>query len=274
RIVGRTAETGQTVLFSATLAGAGGELASGMMNEGEVIRVSAPKQQHANLSEALRDADDATHERNLLDHVLTDGAVDQAVVFTATKRGADRLARRLSKDGFASAALHGDMHQRQRNRTLRQLQRRQTRVLVATDVAARGTDIQGFTHVLNYDLPMQAEDSTHRIGRTGPPGHVAQAITLAVMDELTDVRGIERCLGQPIPMQTVPGLEPTQRPEPTAPTAARKRAGRGRRRRYAGGGQPIARSRQARGSAGRSSRSAQAPRKGAAKSQSGYTVSQ
>ena len=274
RIVGMTPESRQTLLFSATLDGAVGKLASGMMNDAEVIRVSAPKQQHANISQALLYADDPTHKRNLLNHLLMDGALDQAVVFTATKRGADRLARRLSKDGFASAALHGDMNQRQRNRTLRQLQRRQTRVLVATDVAARGIDIQGITHVINYDLPMQAEDYTHRIGRTGRAGNDGQAFTLAFMDELTDVRRIERFLGQPIPMQTVPGLEPTQRPQPIAPKAARKRAGRGRRRRYAGGGQPSARSRQARGGAGRSSRSAQEPRKGAAKSQSGYTVSQ
>src|SRR5690625_3289121 len=120
---------------------------------------------------------------------------------------------------------------------------------------------------------MQAEDYTHRIGRTRRAGNERQAFTLAFMDELSEVRRIERFLGQPIPMQTVPGLEPTQRPQPTAPKAARKRAGRGRRRRYAGGGQPSARSRQARGGAGRSSRSAQAPRKGA-KSQSGYTASQ
>src|SRR5690625_5643772 len=116
--------------------------------------------------------------------MLMDGSMDQAVVFTATKRGADRLARRLSQEGFASAALNGDMNQRQRSRTLRQLQRRQTRVLVATDVAARGIDIQGITHVINYDLPMQAEDYTHRIGRTGRAGNDGQAFTLAFMDEL------------------------------------------------------------------------------------------
>ncbi len=273
RIVGQTPESRQTLLFSATLDGAVGKLASGMMKDAEVIRVSAPKQQHANISQALLYADDATHKRNLLNHLLMDGALDQAVVFTATKRGADRLARRLSQEGFASAALHGDMNQRQRSRTLRQLQRRQTRVLVATDVAARGIDIQGITHVINYDLPMQAEDYTHRIGRTGRAGNDGQAFTLAFMDELSEVRRIERFLGQPIPMQTVPGLEPTQRPQPTAPKAARKRAGRGRRRRFAD--QPAAR--RARGAgAGRPTRAPHGARagRGGAKSQTGYTVSQ
>src|SRR5690625_7607805 len=124
RIVGQTPESRQTLLFSATLDGAVGKLASGMMKDAEVIRVSAPKQQHANISQALLYADDATHKRNLLNHLLMDGALDQAVVFTATKRGADRLARRLSQEGFDSAALHGDMNQRQRSRTRRQLDRK------------------------------------------------------------------------------------------------------------------------------------------------------
>lgn len=257
RIVSQTPETRQTLLFSATLDGAVGKLASGMMKQAEVIRVSAPKQQHANISQALLYADDAEHKRHLLNHLLMDGALDQAVVFTATKRGADRLARRLSKAGFASAALHGDMNQRQRSRTLRQLQRRQTRVLVATDVAARGIDIQGITHVINYDLPMQAEDYTHRIGRTGRAGNDGQAFTLALVNESSEVRRIERFLGQSIPMQTVPGLEPTQRPQPAAPKTTRKKNARKRARRFSG--QSSGAPRRARGNGGRA---ASAPRLG------------
>src|SRR5690625_1039060 len=260
RIVVQTPESRQTLLFSATLDGAVGKLASGMMKDAEVIRVSAPKQQHANISQALLYADDASHKRNLLNHLLMDGALDQAVVFTATKRGADRLARRLSQEGFASAALHGDMNQRQRSRTLRQVQRRQTRVLVATDVAARGIDIQGNTHVINYDLPMQAEDYTHRIGRTGRAGNDGRACTLALVNEFSEVRRIERFLGQSIPMQTVPGLEPTQRPQPAAPKANRKKASRRRQRRFAGQ-QPGAAARRARGNQ-RSGRAVAAPRMG------------
>ena len=106
----------------------------------------------------------------LLDHVLRDASLDQAIVFTSTKRGADDLADRLADQGFAAAALHGDMNQRQRTRTLTQLQRGQLRILVATDVAARGIDVQGISHAVNFDLPMQAEDYVHRIGRTGRAG--------------------------------------------------------------------------------------------------------
>src|SRR5699024_9787532 len=126
---------------------------------------------------------------------------------------------------------------------------------------------------INYDLPMQAEDYTHRIGRTGRAGNDGQAFTLAFMDELTDVRRIERFLGQPIPMQTVPGLEPTQRPQPIAPKAARKRAGLPRPRPYARDDQPTAPTRQARHGSSRSSRRTQDPRKGAAKSHTRYPLS-
>src|SRR3546814_1828619 len=118
---------------------------------------------HSNITQSLLYADDNGHKIRLLDHLLRDANMEQAIVFTATKRGADDLADRLSDQGFAAAALHGDMNQRQRTRTLGLLQKGQLRVLVATDVAARGIDVQGISHAVNYDLPMQAED--YEIGR-------------------------------------------------------------------------------------------------------------
>src|SRR3546814_18701590 len=101
-----------------------------------------------------------------LDHLLRDSNLGQAIVFTSTKRGADDLADRLADQGFAAAALHGDMNQRQRTRTLGMLQKGTLRLLVATDVAARGIDVQGIRHAVNSDLHMQAEDYVHRLGLT------------------------------------------------------------------------------------------------------------
>jgi len=215
-IVGRTPDSRQTLLFSATLDGTVARLAARMMREPERIEISGQRQKHANITQNLLYADDAGHKMRLLDHLLRDAAMSQAIVFTATKRGADDLADRLSDQGYAAAALHGDMNQRQRTRTLDRLQRGQLRVLVATDVAARGIDVQGISHAVNFDLPMQAEDYVHRIGRTGRAGRSGQAFTLATHTERHKVRRIEQFIGQPIPAQTIAGLEPrkVERPRP------------------------------------------------------------
>ena len=215
RIVARTPDSRQTLLFSATLDGTVAKLAAEMMRQPVSIEVSTPKQNHANITQALLYADNNEHKQRLLDHLLRDASLDQAIVFTATKRGADELAQHLSDEGFAAAALHGDMNQRQRTRTLGLLQRRRLRILVATDVAARGIDVQGITHAINYDLPMQAEDYTHRIGRTGRAGNDGLAFTLANVSERGKVRRIEHFIGQPIPVSTIAGLEPTRSVRPT-----------------------------------------------------------
>jgi superfamily II DNA/RNA helicase len=122
------------------------------------------------------------------------------------------------------AALHGDMKQGARNRTLQALRRGGVRVLVATDVAARGIDVQGISHVINYDLPRQAEDYVHRIGRTGRAGRSGIAISLANVREHFQVKRIERFTAQRIPVATIPGLEPSQTApvRPVRPGAARK----------------------------------------------------
>lgn len=227
-IVSRTPETRQTLLFSATLDGTVADLAREMMNQPESIEVSGHKEKHANITQALLYADNSQHKLRLLDHLLRDESLNQAIVFTATKRGADELADYLADEGFAAGALHGDMNQRQRTRTLTMLQRRRLRVLVATDVAARGIDVQGISHAINYDLPMQAEDYTHRIGRTGRAGNDGLAFTLATTSERHKVRRIEHFIGQPIPVETIPGLEPTKVVRPTFKN--RKPSGSGRRR--------------------------------------------
>lgn len=214
-IISRLPESRQTLLFSATLDGTIANLAARMMRQPQRVELATQKEKHSNITQSLMYADDLSHKLQLLDHVLRDVSLDQAIVFTSTKRGADDLAEMLSEKGFSAAALHGDMNQRQRTRTLSQLQKRQLRILVATDVAARGIDVQGISHAVNFDLPMQAEDYVHRIGRTGRAGRSGLAFTLATHSERHKIRRIEGYIGRPIDAQIIPGLEPkrTARPE-------------------------------------------------------------
>jgi superfamily II DNA/RNA helicase len=192
-----------------------------LMRDPQRIEMAGAKEKHTNITQSLLYADDASHKMQLLDHVLRDASLDQAIVFTSTKRGADDLADRLADQGFAAAALHGDMNQRQRTRTLSQLQRGQLRILVATDVAARGIDVQGISHAVNFDLPMQAEDYVHRIGRTGRAGRNGLAFTLATHSERHKVRRIEHYIGQSINPEVIAGLEPKRTPRPSTGGAPR-----------------------------------------------------
>ncbi|MDN5843367.1 MAG: DEAD/DEAH box helicase [Alcaligenaceae bacterium] len=214
-IIARTPKERQTLLFSATLDGTVAHLAAKMMNNPQRIEIASAQHKHTNITQHLLYADDNAHKLRLLDHLLRDSTLNQAIVFTATKRGADSLADHLSDEGFAAAALHGDMNQRQRTRTLGMVQKGRVRVLVATDVAARGIDVQSISHAFNYDLPMQAEDYVHRIGRTGRAGNDGQAITLATHAERHKVRRIEHFIGQAIPTEVIAGLEPQRSVRPT-----------------------------------------------------------
>ena len=135
----------------------------------------------------------------------------QSIVFIATKRDAEALAVKLQGEGHAAAALHGDMNQFERNRTLANMRRGGVRTLVATDVAARGIDVPGISHVINFDLPRQAEDYVHRIGRTGRAGASGIAVSFANHAERGTLRNIERFTGAAIPTHTIPGLEPRAR---------------------------------------------------------------
>ncbi len=201
----------QTLLFSATLDNNITAMAGDMMKNPVRIDVSGHKTRHENIEQRLLFADDMAHKSRLLDHILRDTEVQQAIVFTSTKRAADDLALDLIGQGHAAAALHGDMKQGARTRTLENLKRGRLRVLVATDVAARGIDVQGISHVINFDLPRQAEDYVHRIGRTGRAGRSGVAISLANVRENFQVKIIERFTTQVIPVMTIDGLEPKQK---------------------------------------------------------------
>jgi len=224
----------QTMMFSATFDGTVGGLAAQLTHDAQRIRVSAPTEQHTQIEQRLHWADNRSHRDALLDQILTDRDIEQAVVFTSTQRDADELADRLSQIGHSVAALHGGMPQGRRNRVLGALRMKQLKVLVATDVAARGIDVPTITHVINYGLPMKAEDYVHRIGRTGRAGRSGLAITIAERRDIPMIRRIERFTTHNIPAAVVAGLEPRLQ----APAAQRPGTGNFGEDRPQGGHRP------------------------------------
>ena len=203
----------QTLMYSATFAGHAGRLAERLLKDAVRVEVASHTDRHEHIEQRLHWADDLEHKNALLDHLLTERDMEQAVVFTSTQRDADWLADRLADMGHKVASLHGGMPQGRRNRVLQGLRTRQLRVLVATDVAARGIDVPTISHVVNYGLPMKAEDYVHRIGRTGRAGRSGLAVTLAERGDAGMVRRIQHFTTQRIPVATVSGLEP-RKPEP------------------------------------------------------------
>jgi superfamily II DNA/RNA helicase len=220
--------TRQTLFFSATLDRPVAKIAAGLLRDPVRIAVtsaaSAP-----DIEQRLHQVDDLAHKHRLLHHWAASSELAKGIVFAATKRDVDQLARDLAKAGHSAAALHGDMDQRARNRTLDSLRSGRLRLLVATDVAARGIDVRDISHVINFDLPRNAEDYVHRIGRTGRAGASGVAISFAGRAERDMVARIERFTGTPLPAHVVPGLEPT-RSFSREPVVTRKRSFRGAKR--------------------------------------------
>ena len=210
-IVAKIPKTRQTLFFSATLEAGIVRLAGALLKDPMRIAVDSAQTRHANIEQRLLFADSMHHKTRLLEHLLRDEQLQQAIVFTSTKRAADDLARDLQVQGFSAGALHGDMNQGARNRTLQSLRRGALKVLVATDVAARGIDVQGISHVINFDLPGQAEDYVHRIGRTGRAGRQGIAISFVNVREQHLVKSIERFTTQKIEVAEIAGLEPKVR---------------------------------------------------------------
>ncbi|HEZ5821043.1 TPA: DEAD/DEAH box helicase [Neisseria meningitidis] len=212
-IVEATPSDRQTLLFSATWDGAVGKLARKLTKDPEIIEVERVDDQ-GKIEEQLLYCDDMRHKNRLLDHILRDADIDQCVIFTSTKAMTEVIADELYEKGFAANCLHGDMPQGWRNRTLMDLRKGRCKILVATDVAARGIDVPTITHVINYDLPKQAEDYVHRIGRTGRAGRTGIAITFAEVNEYVKVHKIEKYIGRKLPELTIEGMEPTRKRKP------------------------------------------------------------
>ncbi len=205
----------QNLLFSATFSDEIRRLADGLLDNPASVQVT-PRNTPTELVTQVVHMVDRERKRELLSHLITTGRIDQALVFTRTKHGANRLALQLEKDGIAATAIHGNKSQPQRVRALADFKAGRFAVLVATEVAARGLDIEALPHVVNFELPMVPEDYVHRIGRTGRAGVDGDAVSLVCVDELKLLNDIERVLGRGIPRETIPGFEPDPRirPEP------------------------------------------------------------
>jgi ATP-dependent RNA helicase RhlE len=201
----------QNLLFSATFSDDIRGLAAGILKDPETIDVAPRNSTAERVSQRVYPVDQG-RKRMLLSKLITEGDWKQVLVFTRTKHGANRLAEQLGKDGIHSAAIHGNKSQGARTRALADFKTNRVRVLVATDIAARGLDIDMLPHVVNYELPNVPEDYVHRIGRTGRAGSSGEAISLVAGAERSLLRDIERLLRAEIPQTIVPGFEPGQAP--------------------------------------------------------------
>ncbi len=200
----------QTLLFTATMDDAMAKLAQRLLKDPVRVAVDVTQVTNLQIEQRLHVTDDMRHKNRLLQHLVSDASVTKAIIFSATKKDADQLAFELYSQGHAAAALHGDMSQGARNKTITNMRRGKVRLLVATDVAARGLDVSGISHVINYDLPKFAEDYVHRIGRTGRAGATGIAISFCSMNEVAYLDRIERLTGKPLPQHVIEGFEPTR----------------------------------------------------------------
>ena len=220
----------QTLMFSATFADRIIRLASCMMKDPMRIAIETGHSTNTDITQTLHWTDGFEHKKKLLTHWLSDESLDQAVVFASTQEDTDMLAEELAEAGHSVVALHGAMPQTVRNRRLRSIREGRAKILVATDVAARGLDVPTISHVINFGLPMKHEDYVHRIGRTGRAGRTGQAITLATYRERGKIRALEEYLEARLSVSEIEGLEPSP------PPARSGRDGGGRGRSGNGGG--------------------------------------
>jgi ATP-dependent RNA helicase RhlE len=197
----------QNLLFSATFSAEIRRLATGLLHQPVQLQAT-PENKATPLVDQVIHPCDMDRKGDLLSHLIRSNDWRQVLVFSRTKHGANRLAERLHREGLGAAAIHGNKSQGARTRALAEFKSGEVRVLVATDIAARGIDIHQLPHVVNLDLPNVAEDYVHRIGRTGRAGQNGHAISLVAAEEHELLRAIERLVGAPLPRQEVPGFEP------------------------------------------------------------------
>lgn len=216
----------QTALFSATLSESVQEFAAPMLRAPKLVELAPQTTPQPQIDQAVHYADGYEHKLKLTANLLKENQGSQSIVFTATKADADAVADWLKLEGFRAAAMHGDLAQRDRRRTLDRLRRGEVDMLIATDVAARGIDVAGIGMVINFDLPRFAEDYIHRIGRTGRAGRSGRAISLVGRNDFQPLTRIRRLYKVDFQTLTVPGLEASFQPERNRPRdGARKSHG-------------------------------------------------
>ncbi|HUN90763.1 MAG TPA: DEAD/DEAH box helicase [Burkholderiaceae bacterium] len=201
----------QNLLFSATFSDEIRELANGLLHSPVHIQVTPRNTTVDSVAQKVHPVD-ARRKAELLVHLVREHQWFQVLVFTRTKHGANKLATQLEKSGIAALAIHGNKSQNARTRALADFKSNRIQVLVATDIAARGLDIEQLPHVVNFDLPNVPEDYVHRIGRTGRAGATGEAISLVSADERILLRDIERLIKRAIPRVEIPGFEPGTAP--------------------------------------------------------------
>lgn len=197
----------QNLLFSATFSDEIKRLADGFLKSPKTIEVTRPNSTVESISQVIHPVDNK-RKRELLSFLISTNKWRQVLVFTRTKHGANRLAEQLGKDGISASAIHGNKSQSARTKALADFKQGLVQVLVATDIAARGLDIDQLPHVVNFELPNIPEDYIHRIGRTGRAGCEGEAVSLVCIDELPFLKDIEKLLKASLPKVTVPGFEP------------------------------------------------------------------
>ncbi len=238
----------QTIMCSATWDGPVGKIAATFTKNPERVAI---KVESAHIDEKVYYCDDFNHKNKILDKIVCQNDVEQVIIFAATKRSTEKLAKSLKEDGHKASFLHGDLPQSKRNRIVQDLRNGKCKILVATDVAARGLDVPALSHVINYDLPRQTEDYVHRIGRCGRAGRTGIAVSLCSMDDRPQLNAINRYLNRKMDVEVIEGLEPKK----TYVPSESKGNSRGRGRARSGGG--PGRGRSAGGYAGKASGGAQ-----------------
>jgi ATP-dependent RNA helicase RhlE len=231
KILALVSEERQTLLYSATFSDPIKKLADSFLRSPELIEAARSNSAAETVDQLVYPVDRA-RKSELLSFIIGSRNWRQVLVFTRTKHGANRLTKHLQKDGLTAAAIHGNKSQGARTRALADFKTGEIRVLVATDIAARGLDIDMLPHVVNFELPNVAEDYVHRIGRTGRAGNEGQALSLVCVDEKALLRAIERLLKKDIPKEIVPGYEPDPsippEPIPNGRNGVREGGGSGR----------------------------------------------
>ena len=242
----------QNLLFSATFPKEIRGLAEGILHAPEVIEIAKTGSSADGVTHTVHPVDRA-RKRDLLAHLIDSNNWGQVLVFTKMKHGAERLAKQLEHGGLRATSIHGNKNQNQRTRALEAFKSGSVRVLVATDVASRGLDIEDLPHVVNFEMPNEAETYIHRIGRTGRAGRKGDAVSLVDREEQGMLSEIERLLKTAIPRVVVPGFEPDSRARSRSP-AERPKAHRGGRTQHENQSRPHSRRRSGRrnGGAGRS----------------------